>query len=82
MADVQVLNTLDAKRGEIEAHIGSLEQDLEQARRDLSAILSAIKVEPLLVGDETQWQAVMSIPYIAEAKTLSLVSDFIGKEKP
>ena len=32
------------KRREIEAHIGSLEQDLEQARRDLSAILAAIKV--------------------------------------
>ncbi len=46
MADIQVINTLDAKRREIEieAHIGSLEQDLEQARRDLSAILSAIKV--------------------------------------
>ena len=26
------------------SHIGSLEQDLEQARRDLSAILAAIKV--------------------------------------
>jgi hypothetical protein len=40
----QVLNTLDTKRREIESHIGSLEQDLEQARRDLSAILAAIKV--------------------------------------
>lgn len=40
----QVLNTLDDKRREIEAHIGSLEKDLEQARRDLSAILAAIKV--------------------------------------
>ena len=43
MAD-QVIHTLDSKRLEIEAHIGSLEQDLEQARRDLSAILAAIKV--------------------------------------
>ena len=43
MAD-QVIHTLDTKRLEIEAHIGSLEQDLEQARRDLSAILAAIKV--------------------------------------
>ena len=40
----QVINTLNTKRKEIEAHIGSLEQDLEQARRDLSAILAAIKV--------------------------------------
>ena len=40
----QVINTLNAKRHDIEAHIGSLEQDLEQARRDLSAILAAIKV--------------------------------------
>lgn len=43
MAD-QVIVTLNAKRREIEAHIGSLERDLEQARRDLSAILAAIKV--------------------------------------
>ena len=44
MNEPQVINTLDAKRREIEAHIGSLERDLEQARRDLSAILAAIKV--------------------------------------
>ena len=37
----QVITTLDTKRREIEAHIGSLERDLEQARRDLSAILAA-----------------------------------------
>ena len=43
MAD-QVLNTLATKRREIEAHIGSLERDLEQARRDLSAVLATIKV--------------------------------------
>ena len=40
----QVITTLDTKRREIEAHIGSLERDLEQARRDLSAILAATKV--------------------------------------
>lgn len=44
MNQPQVLNTLDTKRREIEAHIGSLEQDLEQARRDLSAILASIRV--------------------------------------
>lgn len=44
MTDTQVLSTLDTKRKEIEAHIGSLERDLYQARRDLSAILAAIKV--------------------------------------
>lgn len=44
MPELQVINTLNAKRKEIEAHIGSLEQDLEQARRDLSAILASIKV--------------------------------------
>ena len=44
MEKPQVLNTLDTKRKEIESHIGSLEQDLEQARRDLSAILAATKV--------------------------------------
>ena len=40
----QVISTLTTKRREIEAHIGSLERDIEQARRDLSAILAAIKV--------------------------------------
>ena len=40
----QVLNTLTTKRREIEAYIGSLERDLEQARRDLSAVLATIKV--------------------------------------
>ncbi len=40
----QVVNTLNSKRLEIEAHIGSLERDLEQARRDLFAVLATIKV--------------------------------------
>jgi hypothetical protein len=44
MNEPQVLHTLSDKRREIEGHIGSLERDLEQARRDLSAILAAIKV--------------------------------------
>lgn len=44
MNEPQVLHTLSDKRREIEAHIGSLERDLEQARRDLSAIFAAIKV--------------------------------------
>ena len=44
MEQPQVINTLSEKKREIEAHIGSLEQDLDQARRDLSAILATIKV--------------------------------------
>jgi len=40
----QVLNTLSAKRREIEAYIGKLEADLEQARRDLSAVLACTAV--------------------------------------
>ena len=40
----QILTTLTTKRREIEAHIGSLERDLEQARRDLSAVLATITV--------------------------------------
>lgn len=40
----QVLNTLATKRREIESHITKLEADLEQARRDLSAILAATAV--------------------------------------
>jgi len=34
----QALHTLDAKRHEIEAYIGSFERDLEQAGSDLSTI--------------------------------------------
>jgi hypothetical protein len=41
---VQILNTLNSKRREIEAHIGKLEADLAQARRDLSAVLACIVV--------------------------------------
>lgn len=44
MEQPQVINTLTTKRKEIEAYIRSLERDLEAARIDLSAILSAIKV--------------------------------------
>ncbi len=44
MSEPQVINTLNAKRRDIEAYIGSLERDLEQARADLSAILNAIWV--------------------------------------
>lgn len=44
MDNPQVLNTLAVKRKEIESYIGSLERDLEQARRDLSAILAATAV--------------------------------------
>jgi hypothetical protein len=40
----QVIVTLSAKRREIEAYIGKLERDLEQARRDLSAIHASIVV--------------------------------------
>jgi hypothetical protein len=40
----QVIVTLSAKRREIEAYIGKLERDLEQARRDLSAIHAAVAV--------------------------------------
>lgn len=42
--ELQVINTLNSKRKDIEAYIGSLERDLDQARRDLSAVLAAIKV--------------------------------------
>jgi hypothetical protein len=42
--ELQVINTLNTNRHEIEAYIGSLKRDLEHARRDLSAIMAAIKV--------------------------------------
>jgi hypothetical protein len=44
MEQPQVLNTLATKRAEIQAYIASLERDLEQARRDLSAVLATEKV--------------------------------------
>lgn len=44
MEQPQVINTLTTKQKQIEAYIRSLECDLEAARIDLSAILSAIKV--------------------------------------
>ena len=40
----QVINTLTTKRQQIEAPIGKLERDLEQARADLSAVLAATMV--------------------------------------
>jgi hypothetical protein len=36
----QILNTLESKRRQIGTHIEHLERDLEQARRDLSAVLA------------------------------------------
>lgn len=44
MEKSQVINTLTVKRHQIEAHIGKLERDLEQARADLSAVLAATMV--------------------------------------
>ena len=44
MENVQVINTLKAKHQEIAAHIQRLEADIEQARRDLSAVLAAMQV--------------------------------------
>ena len=44
MEQPQVLNTLATKRAEIQAYIVKLEHDLEQARRDLSAVMATEKV--------------------------------------
>ncbi len=54
----QILKTLGEKHREIEAHIGSLERDLEQARRDLSAILAATAV---FSGDNPKPTAYMNL---------------------
>lgn len=40
MAEAFIHKNLADKRKEIQAYIGSLERDLEQARRDLSAIVA------------------------------------------
>lgn len=44
MAESFIHKNLADKRKQIMAHIGSLEQDLEQARRDLSAIIATERV--------------------------------------
>ena len=44
MSESLVVKNLADKRKQIQAYIGSLEQDLEQARRDLSAIVATERV--------------------------------------
>lgn len=44
MAEKLIFKNLADKRKEIQAYIGSLERDLEQARRDLSAIVATERV--------------------------------------
>ena len=44
MAQAHIHKNLADKRKEIHAYIGSLERDLEQARRDLSAIVATERV--------------------------------------
>jgi hypothetical protein len=44
MAESYIHKNLADKRKQIQAYIGSLEQDLEQARRDLSAIIATERV--------------------------------------
>lgn len=44
MPDLLITKNLADKRKEIQAYIGSLENDLEQARRDLSAIIATERV--------------------------------------
>ena len=44
MAEAHIIKNLADKRKQIQAYIGSLEADLEQARRDLSAIVATERV--------------------------------------
>jgi hypothetical protein len=44
MTKLQVINTLNSKRKQIVAYVAKLEKDLEQARRDLSAVTEAMRV--------------------------------------
>lgn len=46
-ADPQVVTTLRRKRDEIEAYIGKMERQIEDARRDLSAINATIRLYEL-----------------------------------
>jgi phage shock protein A len=48
MADLQVLNTLNAKRQTIEAYIADMERKIEEARSDLAHVLATIR---LFAGD-------------------------------
>jgi hypothetical protein len=44
MADPQVLNTLHAKRQDIEGYIADLERRIEEARSDLAHVLATIRL--------------------------------------
>ena len=47
MSDPQVLTTLRRKRDEIEAYIGKMERQIEDAKRDLSAVNATIRLYEL-----------------------------------
>ena len=61
MAESFIHKNLADKRKQIMAHIGSLEQDLEQARRDLSAIIATERVFEARGPDVT---AYMNLSYL------------------
>ena len=44
MADPQVLNTLNAKRQDIEGYIADMERRIEEARSDLAHVLATIRL--------------------------------------
>ena len=53
MAVAFINKNLADKRKEIQAHIGSLERDLEQARRDLSAVMATDHISAVFQRDDT-----------------------------
>ncbi len=61
MAESFIHKNLADKRKQIMAHIGSLEADLEQARRDLSAIIATERVFQARGPDVT---AYMNLSYL------------------
>ena len=61
MVESFIHKNLADKRKQIMAHIGSLEQDLEQARRDLSAIIATERVFQARGPDVT---AYMNLSYL------------------
>lgn len=44
MSNPQVLNTLNAKRHDIEGYIADMERKIEEARRDLAHVLATIRL--------------------------------------
>jgi hypothetical protein len=79
MAESHIHKNLADKRKQIIAHIGSLEADLEQARRDLSAIVATERVFQAKGPNVT---AYMNLAYLFPRHELPMLARAILATKP